>query len=86
MFDVINRDNILKESNSLENIAKYLTSIKIVMLLKWEVRLGFDICDVKLGFHDSMLFFIYNYSPSCLVEPRLASLTHVIDHHDDSLL
>lgn len=47
MFDVINRDNILKELNSLENIAKYLTGIKIVMLLKWEVRLGFDICDDK---------------------------------------
>ena len=47
MFDVINWDNILKELNNLENIAKYLTCIKIVMLLKWEVRLGFDICDDK---------------------------------------
>ena len=45
MFDVINQDNILNELNSLENIAKYLIGIKIVMLLKWEVRLGFDICD-----------------------------------------
>ena len=47
MFDVINRDNIFKELNSLESIAKYLTCIKIVMLLKWEVRPGFDICDDK---------------------------------------
>ena len=47
MFGVINRDNILKQLNSLEILAKYLTSIKIVMLLKWEVRLGFDICDDK---------------------------------------
>ena len=52
-------EHILEELNGLENLAKHLTGIKIVMLLKWEVRLGFDICDDKWGFHDSMLFYLF---------------------------
>ena len=58
VFNVVSHENILKELNILENLDKYLIGIEIVMLLKWEVKLGFDICDDKWGFHDSM-FFIY---------------------------
>ena len=45
MFDVVNHEHILKELNSLENLHKYLIGIKLVMLLKWEVKLDFEICD-----------------------------------------
>ena len=45
VFNVVNHEHLLKEFNSLENLDKYLIGIQIVMLLKWEVKLDFEICD-----------------------------------------
>ena len=45
VFDVVSHANILEELNSLESLDKFLIGIQIVMLLKWEVKLDFEICD-----------------------------------------